>query len=85
MTEPNENAPPMLLQRIGLWVCALAPAVLVTFVISGFQSNSALLRSHAAHNFRGILCGVLLGLELGVFHSTRRIKEEVAYNGRGTP
>jgi len=37
MTEPNENAPPTLLQRIGLWVCALAPAVLVTFVISGFN------------------------------------------------
>lgn len=37
MTEVNENAPPTLLQRIGIGVCALPPAALVTFMILGFD------------------------------------------------
>jgi hypothetical protein len=48
MTGLNGNSPPTSLQRIGMWVWALASAVAVTFVISGFNP---ILRSSGVARF----------------------------------
>jgi hypothetical protein len=36
---PKKNGPSTPLYRIGIWVCALAPATLVTVAVQSFQFN----------------------------------------------